>query len=127
MTAQLGARRAAKTLRRLWRYGSRTAADFPVTVQAVRSVAVVDFERTVNGNLSSRFLVSHGAFGTGPVRFHVLKGVGRFRQSHRTREMPRVPEGGLVVITLQASLPARMIVVYNRRPRADRPSPRPNN
>lgn len=55
-------------------------ADFPITVQAVRSVAIVDFERTVNGNLSGRFLVSHGAFGNGPVRFHVLKGVGRFRQ-----------------------------------------------
>ena len=37
-------------------------ADFPITVQAIRSVAVVDFERTVAGNVSARFLVSHGAF-----------------------------------------------------------------
>ncbi len=101
-------------------------ADFPVTVQALRSVGV-DFERSVNGNLSGRFLVSHAVLGTGPVRFHVLIGLGRFRQGYRTREKLRVPEEGLAVITLQASLPASTIVVYNRRPGADRPAPRPNN
>ncbi len=91
-------------------------ASFPITVQAVRSVAIVDFEATVAGHSSGRFRVSHRAFGNGPVRFHVSTGVGRFRRGYRTRDRLRVPAGGLVVITLEPDIPASMIVVYDQRP-----------
>jgi hypothetical protein len=95
-------------------------ADFPITVQAIRSVAVVDFERTVAGNVRARFLVSHGAFGDGPIRFSVLTGPWPILRGFRTVKKLKVPAGSLVDITLRPDLRSSLITVYGeRRERAE--------
>jgi hypothetical protein len=91
----------------------RNEAGMPITVQAIRSAAIVGFQRTVGHDYEARFLVRHSAFGSGPIRFNFVAGDGRFQRGYRTNKV-RVPTGGVVYISLVPDLRRSSVTVYNK-------------